>query len=158
MAAVFSFGSFGDIITIIQLSYSLAQALRDTGDSSSECQDLVEYLNAFGRNLDNLRPYLSGRSRALDPAAVQQIHDALGTCDRLINEFMTKNVRIRDPSGNKIVDMTRRVRWAVRWVLRAKDDAVELRQRLMAVGDIITRTLCMSIWCEWLRTIEIITC
>lgn len=55
MAAAFSFGSVGDIINDVQITYSLAQALRDTGAVSQECKDLVDYLKAFGQSMDSLK-------------------------------------------------------------------------------------------------------
>ncbi|KAJ3538447.1 hypothetical protein NM688_g6521 [Phlebia brevispora] len=66
MAAICSFGSFGDIVNVIQITYSLAQALRDTGRASNECKDLLEYLDAFGQNLESLRPYVSSGHDSFD--------------------------------------------------------------------------------------------
>ncbi len=147
MAAAFSFGSVGDIINVVQITYSLAQALRDTGAVSQECKDLVDYLKAFGQIMDSLKSYVSRSGpEVLDKAATLQVFEALASCERLMQDFKTRYVGRKEPTGRRVRDMIKRARWAVRWVLYANEDAAELRQRLMSLGDIITRTISLSIW------------
>lgn len=54
MAASFSFGSFGDIITTAQLVWRLARALSDSRGSAPEFRQLVEELNLFYGALTNV--------------------------------------------------------------------------------------------------------
>ena len=50
-----TYGSFGDIITTVQLASRLLQALSDSRGSAREFRDLVVELRVFHRLLDNVR-------------------------------------------------------------------------------------------------------
>jgi hypothetical protein len=50
----FTYGSFGDIITTVQLAARLLEALNDTQGSAHEFQDLVVELRLFHRALDQV--------------------------------------------------------------------------------------------------------
>ncbi|KAI4594416.1 hypothetical protein KJ359_008442 [Pestalotiopsis sp. 9143b] len=47
MSASFTFGSFGDIITTVQLVWRLSQAISESHGSAQEFRDLVKELNLF---------------------------------------------------------------------------------------------------------------
>ena len=67
MSASFTFGSFGDIITIVQLVWQLSQAISDSHGSAQEFRDLVDELSQYHRALDEVSWLLpfgsSSRSR-----------------------------------------------------------------------------------------------
>ena len=133
MAAIFSFGSFGDIITLVQLTYSLASAIRDTKAHHEQYEELAQYLDAFGQNLESLRPYVErSGSSTMDQAATIQIRNALTTCERLMRQFMDKYTLVQSPQMSSLRYMGKRLKWAVRWVMSAEDDAIEQQRELFS--------------------------
>ncbi|CAL1699179.1 unnamed protein product [Somion occarium] len=145
--AAFTFGSFGDIVTIIELVVSLRNVLSESGDSGAEYKALLSYLESFTYSLECLKPLLSTQSGSspIDSSAINAIRYAVACCEVLIREFKAK---LGPPSSGEISTNTaewfRNIWWKLQWASATRHDAVELRSRLKAQGDIINRILSMS--------------
>ncbi|PSR71905.1 hypothetical protein PHLCEN_2v12249 [Hermanssonia centrifuga] len=145
--AAFTFGSFGDIVTIVQLAFAIKKALSDSRGSLAECRMLVAYLDDFTRSMDCLKPWVSRALMSdgftsdptqptLNQASLNAIRYAIATCERLLTEFKGKlspyeASLVQGGSGNWFLDFRRRIGW--RSSLR--EDAIDLRRNLVAQGD-----------------------
>lgn len=87
----FAFGSFGDIITVVQLALAIRTALCNCGPSS-ECQALIKYLESFAYSLEALKPllYSQNPSKLLDNSAENAITYAIATCEMLMRDSNSK--------------------------------------------------------------------
>ncbi|KAK7915275.1 hypothetical protein PG985_012978 [Apiospora marii] len=134
MAASFSFGSFGDIITTAQLVWRLAQALSDSRGSAPEFRELVKELNFFYGALSNV-PQTTELQRLA--AELQHVTD---DCRRMIESFLEKGLErygksFLKPRGSPktVGDWLKRIRWAS----LEKDDVIKMRDRLRRNKDIV---------------------
>ncbi len=57
MSAAFTFGSFGDIITLYQIAAELARALSSPRGSATKYRELIKELEDFAKILIMVRPH-----------------------------------------------------------------------------------------------------
>jgi hypothetical protein len=146
MAAVFSFGSFGDIIATAQLAYQLAEILSDSAGSSMEYQELILELDALASALRGLDDIVD--KHAILQSVKNSIQHSLRCCRNLMNVFLDR-IKAYKPalrkggSGNSWRDNWRKVGWH----LFRKEEIVELRMKLVEQKATINMMLSMSHWC-----------
>ncbi|KAM0808913.1 hypothetical protein AB5N19_09256 [Seiridium cardinale] len=111
MSATFTYGSFGDLITTVQLVWRLSQALSDSYGSAQEFQDLVVELNLFYGSLHE-GPELESLIRLVKPA--------VAACRNAIEPFLQKAFKkygksLMRPKGSRksILDMIKRIQWSI---------------------------------------------
>lgn len=153
----FTIGSFGDILAIVQLAYTIQKSIRGGGTSSAECRNLVQFLDTFGRTLQwlmeslGLLPSSNTTSTSppveLEPSATIAIIEAVSTSKRLMTDFEKKltpytQSLVTRGSGNWVRDIWYRVNWST---IRA--EAVDLRMSLTEQRNIIETVLTVSIVC-----------
>lgn len=95
----FTFGSFGDIITIIGLAVQVHKALSESTGSSEEYQDLLADLGSFSQLLQIVQSafFLSSRGPDKVPTALENaIRHALDHSKVLLAEIYAKNRRISE--------------------------------------------------------------
>ncbi|KAJ3543914.1 hypothetical protein NM688_g5802 [Phlebia brevispora] len=115
----FTFGSFGDIITIIQIARAIQKSLSEKSGATAECRMLIEYLDTFTGTVEIVKslafpgrsppdgaqnasdgnvhgittPLRSIQSPFTNPeysASANAILRSLWLCDRLLREFKVK--------------------------------------------------------------------
>lgn len=155
MAAVFSFGSFGDIVTLCQLVLEIKQALQDGHGSHAEYQMLVQELDNFAITLLPLQRIqrrieehpVDSRvtsSDVLQDHSLAIIKNSVSTCESLLTEFKHKLHRYSPPEPvgtgfrKKLRCAMRRVAWALS---SARKDAVGFRSQLSLQGQQVTQAL-----------------
>lgn len=149
--AVFSFGSFGDILALIQLASDIASAIRARGNQA-EYDALVEELQIFTHSLECLAPLITPASDSLGSQSATSgweekercvLIKALTTTKKLIEDFEARLARYRLPESTAGGGLLRRCQDAQRkisWMFSsARKDAVTLRTNLAAHGAIIDR-------------------
>lgn len=159
MAAVFSFGSFGDILSLIQILNDVRRTLSDGYGSFSEHRDLLESMDAFLfslRCLDRLQLRLGdisvtdaahADSLIMDQSVVPRIQTAVGASGHIARDFQALLQRYSLPSTANATSPTlyTRVRTAIRkiqWALSpARKDVSSLKISLMFQGSIISQIL-----------------
>lgn len=154
MAAVFSFGSFGDIVTLCQLVLEIKQALQDGHGSHAEYQMLVQELDNFAMTLLPLQRIqrrieehpVGSRvtGDALQYHSLTIIKNSVSTCESLLTQFKHKLHRYSPPEPvgtgfrKKLRGAMRRVAWALS---SARKDAVGFRSQLSLQGQQVTHGL-----------------
>ncbi|KAK9782678.1 hypothetical protein SCAR479_01021 [Seiridium cardinale] len=131
MSATFTYGSFGDLITTVQLVWRLSQALSDSYGSAQEFQDLVVELNLFYGSLHE-GPELESLIRLVKPA--------VAACRNAIEPFLQKAFKkygksLMRPKGSRksILDMIKRIQWSI----FEKDKVTQMRDSLRRNKDVI---------------------
>ena len=141
-----TFGSFGDIIAVIQLAYSIQKALSDSAGSSTECKKLAQYLDHFTNALRSVQSML-GLVPAI--AAEHQMHDsvnhAISASFRLLKEFEGRFERYRrrlveDAITRDTVRRMLKIWYSLKW-LAIRSSAADLQRQLEGYVHIINVTL-----------------
>ncbi|PSR84398.1 hypothetical protein PHLCEN_2v5455 [Hermanssonia centrifuga] len=148
----FTFGSFGDIFSLVGLAISIAKALSDSRGSSADCRELIDYLNAFVRHLycsdDILSPFYADNGSSSDRSqprlnrlAVIAIGSAIATCERLMTGFQTKfdpyqQSLVHGGSRRLGVDIWRKIRW-----MSFQTEVNDLRRKIDEQRDVIAMML-----------------
>ena len=140
----FSFGSFGDIVALIQLASSIQQLFADS-DIPDECQNLVEYLTVFNHTLAAVQERL--RTSSLAIATDNAIRHSIAICRQLIQDFEDET-RLWQRSRR----LTRSAGWfaldsfcqRLSWITRIRPEAEKLRERLQSQAQIINLLLALS--------------
>ncbi|ETS84733.1 hypothetical protein PFICI_02758 [Pestalotiopsis fici W106-1] len=141
MSASFTFGSFGDIITTVQLVWRLSQAISDSHGSAQEFRELVDELNLFHKTLDELLNFWQSRSRSaeLDRLA-DSLKPAVDECREAIESFFKRQFRQyassfspQKKSRKSIGDIFKRIRWSV----LEKEKVTQLRNKLRRNKELI---------------------
>ncbi len=145
VAVSLKFGSVGDIVTVIQLAWSIQQALSETKGSSAEYRMLVDYLKGFSDSLEAVKPLILSPRTTLELSAVNALRCAIGTCEKLMRDFQLKITSYAGSlapggSGNWLIDVRRKIGWFT----SVKGDAIDLRLNLCAQGEIINRIVSAS--------------
>ncbi|PSR73902.1 hypothetical protein PHLCEN_2v10260 [Hermanssonia centrifuga] len=145
VAVSLKFGSVGDIVTVIQLAWSIQQALSETKGSSAEYRMLVDYLKGFSDSLEAVKPLILNPRTTLELSAVNALRWAIGTCEKLMRDFQLKITSYAGSlapggSGSWLID----VRQKIGWFTSVKGDAIDLRLNLCAQGEIINRIVSAS--------------
>ena len=148
----FTFGSFGDIITIIQLAHSIQKALSDTRGSAAECRNLIAYLGAYTTTLECVQNAFDSRNTAYaaplrlafsGPAAnaisrsIAISYDRMKTFERKLECY--RESLEGGSSGSWFRDAWRKVNWPT-----IRQEAVDLQRELTAQAQIINIILTLS--------------
>lgn len=99
-----AFGSFGDIVGLLQLIAELCIALHAARDSSDDIRALVDDLRAFSSAIDEVKIALERRHTALRPGLLNGITSAVSLChtmlrdvQRRINKFNQRRLHTLGP-------------------------------------------------------------
>lgn len=79
----FAFGSFGDIVTILQLAWSLRKLLSDVGGASQEVQTIISDIDAFMKGMEAVKATLSQTS--ITPSIELQLDFVLQRCRHILD-------------------------------------------------------------------------
>lgn len=129
MSVGFGF-STGDFIAAIELVATVIDALRDSGDSTSEYCELVRQLYALETALIQVKRLDLDESQYAEVIALRQ---AGAQCQRTIDDFW-KKIQCYQPclraggSNSRIKDGWMRIKWA----MCKKDDVARFKIDLMA--------------------------
>ncbi|KAF8823161.1 hypothetical protein HHX47_DHR10000113 [Lentinula edodes] len=147
MSFALTFGSIGDIITVIELLNRVREALCDSTGSSAEYQALIVDLDVFSDILDAVKSSISSNTR-LSPQsesllnahrqAVQSSHDLLKDIHGKIRKYQS-SLRAGG-SGNAMRDSWRKIGWA----LFKKPELVQMRRKVMDQVEILNILLSIS--------------
>ncbi|KAH7867895.1 uncharacterized protein C8R40DRAFT_1063404 [Lentinula edodes] len=147
MSFALTFGSIGDIITVIELLNRVREALCDSTGSSAEYQALIVDLDVFSDILDAVKSSISSDTR-LSPQsesllnahrqAVQSSHDLLKDIHGKIWKYQS-SLRAGG-SGNAMRDSWRKIGWA----LFKKPELVQMRRKVMDQVEILNILLSIS--------------
>lgn len=142
----FTFGSFGDIITVISLAWSIKKLLSDANGAPAECRLLVEYLDTFTNTVEiaktlTIDASIASTSATSDTAppplsrpeystAVTVVSHALSICRRLLEAFKSKLAPyeaslLSNNACSKFVVFRRKLSW-----ISIRKEALELRRNL----------------------------
>lgn len=129
MSVGFGF-SVGDFIAGIELVHTVIGALRESGDSSTEYQELISQLYTLETALQRVKQVELDDIQHSEAVALRQ---AASQCQRTIDGFLEKITKYQPSlraggSGHTIKDAWRKVKWA----LCQKEDVVKFKMDLMA--------------------------
>ncbi|KAJ7156843.1 hypothetical protein C8R43DRAFT_883734 [Mycena crocata] len=147
--------SFGDILTLAKLAWTLARILRESTGSSAEYQDLVAELDSLGNALQSLDQFVSNPGPTKLQSSVENaVNYALSKCRTLIAEFLKKVEGYqfslkKGGSGNGMRDSWRKIGWG----LFKKDEIKILKTQLMEQKTTINMMLTLS-HCAVLERVE----
>ncbi|KAK9412941.1 hypothetical protein SUNI508_12246 [Seiridium unicorne] len=141
MSATFTYGSFGDLITTVQLVWRLSQALSDSYGSAQEFQDLVVELNLFYGSLHELMKFWQTRTQGPElESLISLVKPAVAACRNAIESFLQKAFKkygksLLRPRGSRksIFDMIKRIQWSI----FEKDKMTQMRDLLRRNKDVI---------------------
>lgn len=145
MAAVFSFGSLGDILAIAELAYKLARALSESTGSSAEYQAVIAELDTLTTALRILNEIIA--RQPLQPSVQHTIRHALERCRSLMDAFKLRiegyqRSLMKGGSGNRWRDSWRKIGWSI----FRKEELIALKQELSEQKATINMMLSMSHW------------
>jgi Fungal N-terminal domain of STAND proteins len=140
----FTFGSFGDIVALIQLCYNLATTLRDKS-SPAEYRELIFELESIREVLQSVqRATTSQTSSSIPRSCINALEIHIQKCHQLINQFIArtqpKKSMMRGEPGTNFWDFW----WTVDWNLFRKGAVVELKTGLMEQKSAINVILSLS--------------
>lgn len=137
MATVaFAFGSFGDIITVIQLATSIIKTLQNSTDAPREYNELVEEIETFKLTLLAIHSTLDPNDDLPTPAtnaltyAVSRCHNILLQMEQDMSKYA------KDPSKSQKIEPARRLnsrarlKNVLRWIFGGKDGMEAYKRRL----------------------------
>ncbi|THH12861.1 hypothetical protein EW146_g7299 [Bondarzewia mesenterica] len=144
--AVFSFGSFGDIVAVIQLARSISNALSESAGSSKEYQMLIAELDSFSGTIETVQDAMSS-ARGLSTSVENAIRHALGLCHGILKDIESKIIGYKESlnkggTGRAVRDLWRKIGWA----LFKKEELVEMRRRLHGQLEGMNTLLTLSNW------------
>lgn len=144
----FAFGSFGDIIPIVQVLAKTFSILSDTHDAYAECRDFIAFLKDFESTLTRIAasfaPLLAPSSPLLQ---VQSNADILHNVLRLVKDCKDDidafNCSIQrssntSPSKGRAAIALAALTWSFSWSWAYKEEAQTLRKKLKHRLSIIT--------------------
>ena len=143
----FSFGSFGDIVTLIQITLYIKNLIAGHIDLQDALRDLSEFLNNYASVLLVIQSVLqSPQARTLPRAARNAIVYSIKASVKLLTEFQSKaeasmGSRSGDGGISGLAQVVLRTFW---WSFRSQADFEELQKRLRDHSSVITQmlTLC----------------
>ncbi|KDQ58919.1 hypothetical protein JAAARDRAFT_56926 [Jaapia argillacea MUCL 33604] len=119
MSLAITFGSFGDIVTLIQLSAQVISLLTSTCGSSESYQSLildVSRLQSFLKQLDAAISALDGpsvKNQSSFKEAIASMEACRTSLERIQRRITWNQVRLQKMAGKSWVDMWRRVGWGL---------------------------------------------
>lgn len=132
MSAAFTFGSLGDIFSLIQLTYNVVQIIRDAAGAPQEYQELVASLNATIDLLKIIQGVAFATSVDILTLPVQEaLHQAIKNYDAIIRDLHDRLSKFHPSlraggSGSKVLDLWRKVKWGS----FQKKDLVKIRGKM----------------------------
>lgn len=132
MSAAFTFGSLGDILSLIQLTYNVVQIIRDAAGAPQEYQELVASLNTTLEVLNLIRGVAFAASVDILTLPVQRALDqAIKNYDAIIRDLNERLSKFQPSlraggSKSKVRDFWRKVQWGS----FQKKDLVEIRRKM----------------------------
>jgi hypothetical protein len=119
----FTFGSFGDIVTLIQLCCALVSTVQDQSNPAEYLQLMVEL-----KSLLELLKFVqwattSPQSSSVPPLCTDALQNHIQNCHKLITQFIERT----QPNRSRICW---EFWWNVEWSLLRKNAAVELKMGL----------------------------
>ncbi|KZV84986.1 hypothetical protein EXIGLDRAFT_269121 [Exidia glandulosa HHB12029] len=147
-SVAFSFGSFGDITTVLQLAWSLKQILLEAGRGPSEIEELVTHIDVFTSALQQVKGVLEGRNADAPPALANGISLALRTCLQILSGMHNS----LEGQKKKITGAVGRSAWLTylatcSWLLLGGKRKVEAaKKQLSEQVDAITTLLAVANW------------
>ncbi|THH03786.1 hypothetical protein EW146_g10344 [Bondarzewia mesenterica] len=142
----FSFGSFGDIVSLASLTREVIKALNESRGSSAEYRNLIAELRSLSSSLDALHRHLSVRGPIrLEYSAENGIKFALSRCQFLITDFYQRmrgyqNSLQRGGSGSRMRDSWRKIGWSI----FKREEVIDLKRKLADQKNTIVLMLSMS--------------
>ena len=151
----FTFGSFGDIITLLQLADTVRKSLSETRGSVANCERLVSYLNGFSQSLEIVRTRLQpsdvsegppGTSFTLSLTALEAraILQHIAACYQVLDDFnktLGPYLEMVDKRPSRSFCKRVRLLWRkIRWS-GVKNEAADVERRLTAITTSITLVL-----------------
>ncbi|EJD34663.1 hypothetical protein AURDEDRAFT_176298 [Auricularia subglabra TFB-10046 SS5] len=127
-----NFGSFGDIVAVLQLAWQLRAALSTASGASAEIRVLVTDVDSFTRALQQTKAAIEQRHTPLAPAVENGIKHAIIACHDVLRVILDKVDAFRLRMTSRIGAIAWRQYWAVAaWsILGGKKDVEALRMRL----------------------------
>ncbi|KAJ7089767.1 hypothetical protein B0H15DRAFT_271130 [Mycena belliarum] len=147
--------SFGDILALANLAWTIAKILRESTGSSTEYQDLVAELESLGTALQSLDQIVSGPAPIkLQYSVENAVKFSLSKCQILMAGFLKKvegyqHCLKKGGSGNAVRDSWRKIGWG----LFKKDEIKMLKMQLMDQKTTINMLLALS-HCTALERVE----
>lgn len=146
--AAFTFGSFGDILALIELAIQAYNALDETTGASKDYLSLVEVVHEFSQllqNLQNIHRYLCEAPYRPPPSVHEPIHSALERSKVVLDTICARiagyQTYLREGgSGNRLMDIWTKIRWGV---FKQKEIKV-MRKQLEECRQSITAYLSIS--------------
>ncbi len=128
MSVGFGF-SAGDFIAALELVTTVVNALRESGDSSTEYRELISQLHTLETALLSVKRLELDDAQHAEKVALQQ---AAAQCQRTIDAFWQKIKKYQPAlrsggSGSRVKDGWMRIKWA----LCKKEDLVRFKADLM---------------------------
>jgi histidinol dehydrogenase len=129
MSVGFGF-SAGDFISALELVTTVVNALRESGESSTEYQALIKQLYTLESALIRVKQLELDDAQHAEVVALRQ---AAAQCQNTIDAFLEK-IKSYQPSlraggsGSRVKDSWRKIKWA----LCKKEDVVRFKADLMA--------------------------
>ncbi|EIM87748.1 uncharacterized protein STEHIDRAFT_155122 [Stereum hirsutum FP-91666 SS1] len=132
MSAAFTFGSLGDIFSLIQLTYNVVQIIRDAAGAPQEYQELVASLNTTLEVLNLIRGVAFAASVDILTLPVQRaLYQATKNYDAIIRDLNDRLSKFQPSlraggSKSKVTDFWRKVQWRS----FQRKDLVEIRRKM----------------------------
>lgn len=135
----FGFGSFGDIVTLLQIIVGTCKLLNDCYDATAQRQETIEYLFAFSNALRCLSPLCAssethGIQKAtsqLPAATINAIRHSVDKCAQEIQRFHARVQTAAPPvDARSTTGSVARIRESVHWSLSLNAESVRLRRIL----------------------------
>ena len=142
-----SFGSFGDIVTLIQITLYIKNLIAGRINLQDELKDLSEFLNNYASVLLAIQSVLqSPQARTLPPTVHNAIVYSIKASVKLLTEFQSRTEASMGsrPGGGEISRLAQVVLRTFWWSFRSQADFEELQKRLRDHSSLITQmfTLC----------------
>ncbi|CAL1699188.1 unnamed protein product [Somion occarium] len=136
----FTFGSFGDIIALIQLAIALKDCLADGATMRKDLEDFVHFLELYISALQCIKSVLESRSaQQLQPSSRNAIKYALAVSVNLVQDFQSQIDGFKLPQWWASVLLR-----TFRWAFCTKKALSELQEKLLAQSNMITLLLSLS--------------
>lgn len=142
----FTFGSFGDVLSILKIAYDVRALLSESKGASEEYQQLLAELDASLRTLHLVQGvFLAKDAASLPPDVQMAIQQSVSNSRTLILDLYVKIARFRSSlqkggSGSMMRDSWRKIGWG----LFKQDELIESRRRLSEQTNIIRSLLGLS--------------
>ena len=137
MSLQLAFGSFGDFVTLIQITKKLAEVIRDAMATRHDIQQFATFLNSYSTTMSTLKDTLDKMPKdILPPTVLRSIEDAVAEASRLMVNFMIYMNKFRSESwwGGFVIEH-------LRWALVGKEELVALKEGLISQQETIQTRL-----------------